>query len=124
MRTCWAWWKWYVNISLDVETDDKVDESKSYPDVNSDKHDHGSQFENDLRWLYYLQVQHGWMCKTSKKYSSNAGLARGAFSVCPCVNTKHPTHVMNQNEKSARHQRLEKKLYKLENEKKHCKLQS
>ena len=47
-----------------------------------------------------MQVQHGWMCKTSKKYSSNAGLARGAFSVCPCVNTKHPTHVMNQNEVS------------------------
>ena len=39
-----------------------------------------------------------------------------AFSVRDCVNTEHPTHAFNQHEKSGRHQRLEKKLHKSENE--------
>ena len=56
------------------------------------------------------------MCKICEKYPYNAGPARGAFSVRPCVNTEHPTHAFKQHEKSGIHQRLEKKLYKSENE--------
>ena len=58
----------------------------------------------------------GWMWKICEKYPYNAGPARGAISVRPCVNTENPTHVLKQHEKSGRHQRLEKKLYKSENE--------
>ena len=84
----------YWNIPLDVSTDDEVDESESYPDTNSDKWYHGSShFENDFLWLYYSHAQHGWMCKICEKYPYNAGPARGAFSVCPCVNTEHSTRV-------------------------------
>ena len=37
------------NIPLEVSTDDEVDQSESYTDVNSDKRYHGSsQFENDF----------------------------------------------------------------------------
>ena len=32
----------YWNIPLDVSTDDEVDQSESYTDVNSDKRYHGS----------------------------------------------------------------------------------
>ena len=107
----------YWNIPLDVSTDDEVDQSESYTDVNSDKRYHGSsQFENDFPWLYYSHAQHGWMCKICEKYPYNAGPARSPFSVRPCVNTEHPTHAFKQHEKSGRHQRLEKKLYKSENE--------
>ena len=39
----------YCNIPLHVKTDDEVDESKSYPDVNcSDKQYGSSQFKNDF----------------------------------------------------------------------------
>ena len=44
------------------------------------------------------------------------GPARGAFSVCPCVNMEHPTHTFKQDGKPGRHWRLENKLYKSENE--------
>ena len=107
----------YWNIPLDLSTDDEVDQSESYTDVNSDKRYHGSsQFENDFPWFYYSHAQHGWMCKISEKYPYNADPAGGAFSVRPCVNTEHPAHAFKQHEKSGRHQRLEKKLYKSENE--------
>ena len=107
----------YRNIPLDVSKDDEVDQSESYTDVNSDKRYHGSsQFENDFPWLHYSHAQHGWMCKIYEKYPYNAGPARGSFSVRPCVNTEHPTHAFKQHEKSGRHQILEKKLYKSENE--------
>ena len=107
----------YWNIPLDVSTDDEVDQSESYTDVDSGKRYHGSsQFENDFPWLYYSHAQHGWMCKICEKYPYNAGPARSPFSVRPCVNTEQPTHSFKQHEKSGRHQRLEKKLYKSENE--------
>ena len=84
----------YWNISLDVSTDDEIDESESYPDANSDKQHHGSSdFENDFPWLYYLHAQHGWMCKICKKYPYNAGSARSPFSVRPCVNTERHMHL-------------------------------
>ena len=54
------------------------------------------------------------MCKICEKYPYNAGPARSPFSVRPCVNTEQPTHAFKQHEKSGRHQRLEKKLYKSE----------
>ena len=46
--------------------------------------------------------------------------ARGTFAVCSCVNMEHPIHAFKQYEKLAKYQRLERKLYKSENElKKH-----
>ena len=39
----------YCNIPLHVKTDDEVDESKSYPDVNCSGKQYGSsQFKNDF----------------------------------------------------------------------------
>ena len=50
----------YWNIPLDVSTDDEVDESERYPDVNNNKRYHGSsQFENNFPWLYYSHAEHG-----------------------------------------------------------------
>ena len=63
-----------------------------------------------------LVVQHGWRCKICRKYPYNAGPVRDAFPVYPCVKMKHPTHTFKQHEKSARHQRSEKKLHKSENQ--------
>ena len=55
-----------------------------------------------------------------KNISYNEVHARGTFAVCSCVNMEHPIHAFKQYEKLAKYQRLERKLYKSENElKKH-----
>ena len=36
------------------------------------------------------------MCKICEKYQYNAGPARDAFSVRPCVNMEHPKHAFKQ----------------------------
>ena len=56
------------------------------------------------------------LCKICEKYQLNEVHARGTFAVCPCVNMEHPTHAFKQYEKLAKYQRLERKLYKSENE--------
>ena len=56
------------------------------------------------------------MCKICEKYQNKEPPARGYFVVCPCGNMDQSTHVFQQHEKPAKCQRLEKKLYKSENE--------
>ena len=46
--------------------------------------------------FHYSHAQNCKMCKICEKYQYNAGPARDAFSVRPCVNMEHPTHAFKQ----------------------------
>ena len=74
----------YWNITLDVSTEDEVDQSESYPDVNSDRRYHNSsQFENGFPWMYYSHAQHWLDVQDMRKMSVQCRPCKRCFFSSP-----------------------------------------